>query len=106
MRLAPPGPLPVLWGDWERRSLRRQWIQVLRSQTVIIEEGVVNAREEMEHHAPQTYTRAQRAHWRLSWDERFARNARPTSAPPLTITIHGLPASFARFFGMAVVATA
>jgi hypothetical protein len=106
MRFAPPGPLPVLWGDWERRSLRRQWIQVLRSQTVIIEEGVVHARDDMEHHAPQTYTRAQRAHWRLSWDERFARNARPTSAPPLTITIHGLPASFARFFGIAVVATA
>jgi hypothetical protein len=51
-------------------------------------------------------TRAQRAHWRLSWNERLARNARPSSAPLLAITLHGLPATFAQFFGFALVAAA
>jgi hypothetical protein len=45
------------------------------------------------------FTRAQRAHWRLTWDERFARNARPSTASPLEVTIHGLPATFAQVFG-------
>ena len=90
----PPGPLPVIWGDWPRRALRRQWIQLLRSQTVEIAEQTMS---------PERQTRAQRAHWRLSWSERLTRNARPPSAPLLTITLHGLPTSFAHFFGIAVV---
>jgi len=55
---------------------------------------------------PQVQTRAQRAHWRLSWDQRLARNARSLTAPALEITIHGLPAAFARSSGFAVVAAA
>jgi hypothetical protein len=51
-------------------------------------------------------TRAQRAHWRLNWNERLACNARSSSAPPLTITLHGLPAAFAQFFGFALVTAA
>src|SRR2546427_11505824 len=31
-------------------------------------------------------TRVQRAHWRFSWDQRLARNARPATAHSLTIT--------------------
>ena len=47
-------------------------------------------------------TRAQRAHWRLSWPQRLARNARPPTAPPLQITLHGLPAIFVQSFGLPV----
>ncbi|GEM_PF-5916251 len=39
-------------------------------------------------------TLAQRAHWRLSWQQCLARNARRTSAPSLFVTLHGLPAPF------------
>jgi hypothetical protein len=53
-----------------------------------------------------THTRAQRAHWRLNWNERLTRNARSSSASPLTITLHGLPATFAQFFGVALVTAA
>ena len=53
---------------------------------------------------PERQTRSQRAHWRLSWNERLARNARPSTAPPLVITLHGLPATFANVFGFALVA--
>jgi hypothetical protein len=47
-------------------------------------------------------TRAQRAHYRLTWAERFARNARLPTAQPLIITIHGLPDTFALIYGFAL----
>ncbi len=50
--------------------------------------------------------RAQRAHWRLSWEQRLARNARPSEALRLIVTLHGLPATFAHSFGFALLATA
>jgi hypothetical protein len=31
-----PAPHPVIWGDWPRCSDRRHWVQLLRSQTVIL----------------------------------------------------------------------
>ncbi len=31
-----PAPFPVLWGDWPRCSIRRRWVQLLRSQTVML----------------------------------------------------------------------
>jgi hypothetical protein len=40
-------------------------------------------------------TRAQRAQWHFSWEQRLARHARPSTAPPLTRPLHGLPATFA-----------
>ena len=55
---------------------------------------------------PPILTRAQRAHWRLSWDQRLARNARPATAPLLTLTIHGLPATFATVYGFGLFAVA
>ncbi len=51
-------------------------------------------------------TRAQRAHWRLSWEQQLARNARPSNAPRLVVTLHGLPATFAHSFGFDLLATA
>ncbi|HVB20373.1 MAG TPA: hypothetical protein VNG51_00320 [Ktedonobacteraceae bacterium] len=51
-------------------------------------------------------TRTQRAHWRLSWSQRLARNARPSTAPPLEVTIHGLPVRFAHVYGFDVLTAA
>ncbi|MHB8597591.1 MAG: hypothetical protein ACYDER_12360 [Ktedonobacteraceae bacterium] len=51
-------------------------------------------------------TRSERTHWRLSWDQRQARNARPSDAPRLVVTLHGLTATFASFFGFDLLATA
>ncbi len=98
--------LPVIWGDWPRCSIRRRWFQLLRSQTIILSSDMVPQEKKQESKPMERQTRAQRAHWRLSWNERLARNARPSSAPPLAITLHGLPATFAQFFGFALVAAA
>src|SRR6266496_1414841 len=49
-------------------------------------------------------TRAGRAYWRLSWEQRLTRNVRATNAPPLLVTLHGLPATFAQSFGFHLLA--
>jgi hypothetical protein len=46
-------------------------------------------------------SRAQRAHSRLSWAARLARNARPEASGPVTIRLFGVPAAFATSLGLA-----
>jgi len=50
---------------------------------------------------PSLFSRAQRAHWRMSWQERLARNARAPTAPAVIITLFGLPPAFSAFLGLA-----
>jgi hypothetical protein len=101
-----PAPFPVLWGDWPRCSIRRRWFQLLRSQTVILPSERIHPEKKQDSIVPERQTRAQRAHWRLSWDERLARNTCPSTDTFLKVTIHGLPATFATLFGLDVVTTA
>jgi hypothetical protein len=93
----PPPTLPVLWHDWPRCRIRRNWMKVLRSETVEISLGAPPspAPPSCEH----VLTRTERAHWRLTWQQRLARNARPSTAEPVILTLHGLPAPFAQFYG-------
>lgn len=93
---------PVLWRDWPRCSIRRQWMNRVRSQTVAITRGTASPPDLSQDLSPPVWTRSQRAHWRLSWQERLACNARPASAPPVTITLSGLPAAFAQRYGFAL----
>ncbi len=89
---------PVRWGDWPRCQIRRAFVQLLRTQAVLIS---VRATETLVHAKPPSpplETRAERAHWRLSWTERLTRNARPPTAPAVEIVLHGLPAPFIQAF--------
>ncbi|HYU73063.1 MAG TPA: hypothetical protein VEL31_10325 [Ktedonobacteraceae bacterium] len=97
---------PVLWGDWPRCHLRRRWIRLLRTQTVDLTFGSAQQEEKMETPHDGVQTRAQRAHWRITWHERMARNARLSTALPLEITIYGLPASFAQYLNVSLVTAA
>jgi Transposase DDE domain len=94
---------PVLWGDWPRSQLRRRWMKVTRSEMVLLTRGAPPPEDHSAATDKPVITRAQRAHWRLSWEERLARNASPPSAPLLTVTLHGLPATFAKLFGFGLV---
>jgi len=96
----------VLWGDWERSQTRRRWFHLLRTQTVLLAFGPLQHILAEDVQPPDVQTRAQRAHWRLSWSQRLARNARPPTAPPLEVTIHGLPVRFAQSFDFDVVTAA
>jgi hypothetical protein len=109
----PPDPLPahspsapVLWRDWPRCSIRQTWLKVVRSQTVCLESFAPLSPPRGPCTTEKILTRAERAHWRLSWDQRLARNARPSDAPQLIVTLHGLPATFASAFGFDLLATA
>ncbi|HEX4205792.1 MAG TPA: hypothetical protein VHZ51_16655 [Ktedonobacteraceae bacterium] len=97
---------PVLWKDWPRCRIRREWLKVLRSETVGLTSAATPAQVPVTTPTEEVLTRDQRAHWRLSWDQRLARNARPSDAPPLIVTLHGLPATFAHSFGFDLLATA
>ncbi len=93
------GPEPILWRDWSRRHHRRACIQLVRHQCVEVEVGPPTSASLAVTPAP--LSRAQRAHSRLSWAERLARNARPLTAGRVTIRLFGIPEGFAISLGLA-----
>ncbi len=93
------GTAPVLWKDWSRRHSRRVAIQLCRSQRV--EMQVEEASGADPPVSSVILSRAQRAHYRLSWKERLARNARPPGASRVRIKLFGIPEDFAAFLGLA-----
>jgi hypothetical protein len=93
------GSAPLLWRDWSRRHHRRACQQLLRSQRVEVqaEQGLTANPEPV----PVLLSRAQRAHYRLDFQERFARNARAPTASRVTIRLFGVPEGFATSLGLA-----
>ena len=93
------GDGPLLWRDWSRRVHRRTCMQLLRHQRIdtslpppaAVSPGTANV----------ILSRAQRAHSRLSWQERLARNTRSETAQRVTIRLFGVPERFATSLGMA-----
>jgi hypothetical protein len=93
------GSEPILWRDWSRRFHRRVCIQLVRHQYLKGEvEPPTSASLAVK---PVPLSRAQRAHYRLSWAERLARNARPLTAGRITIRLFGIPEGFAISLGLA-----
>jgi hypothetical protein len=88
-----PDPCPVLWGDWERRFHRRELVKLLRHQRVDVRlaETSLQAQPPLARHL----SRAERAHYRLSWKERLARNVRTDASPSIALMLFGLPKPFA-----------
>jgi hypothetical protein len=95
------GSEPIRWCDWGRRVHRRACIQLARYQCVKIEVEPPTTALLAVKSAP--LSRAQRAHYRLSWAERLARNARPLTAGRVTIRLFGIPEGFAISLGLATV---
>ncbi len=91
------GSTPLLWRDWSRRRHRRACMHLLRQQQVTVQ----IEREPTTCSMPPLLSRAQRAHYRLDWSERLARNARIPTASRVTIRLFGVPESFAIFLGLA-----
>lgn len=92
------GSAPVLWKDWSRRQHRRAAMQLLRRQQVEVqlEPGLQPSLA-----TKPLFSRAQRAHYRLSWAERLARNARARAAGRVTIRLFGVPEGFATTLSLA-----
>jgi len=92
------GPAPLLWRDWSRRQYRRACIQLLRHQRVDVQHG--HDPEVRAAPSSPVLSRAQRAHYRLSFAERLARNAWVSSASRPLITLFGVPETFSAFLGL------
>jgi hypothetical protein len=98
-QLIPSADDPVLWCDWSRCWIRRNWLKVVRSQSMEVCIGKTPELDQSQTLATKVFTRSERAHWRFTWEQRLSRNARPATSPSVTITLHGLPASFAQTYG-------
>jgi hypothetical protein len=85
--------------DWSRREHRRACMQIVRHQR--IEVSLPSVATALPRPAEEPLSRAQRAHARLSWAERLARNARPPTAGQVTIKLFGIPERFATSLGLA-----
>ena len=90
---------PLLWRDWSRRRQRRACLELVRGQRVEVQMEPGGAPTPPAQ-AP-SLSRPARAHWRLSWAQRLARNARAPTAGQVTIHVFGVPAAFARFLDLA-----
>jgi hypothetical protein len=93
------GNAPLLWRDWSRRYYRRACIQLLRHQRVEVQVGPPTSPSLTA--KPLPFSRAQRAHSRLSWAERLARNARAETSGQVMIRLCGVPERFATLLGLA-----
>lgn len=91
------GSAPVLWHDWSRRVHRRACIQLLRHQRVEVE---VQTRDAPCSVTPAPLSRAERAHARLAWAQRLARNVRSRMAGQVMINLFGIPEDVAESIGL------
>ena len=92
------GSAPLLWRDWSRRHQRRACLRLHRHHLDIQMGPVLPPTPTV---SPQILSRAKRAHSRLSWEERLARNARTHQAERITLTLFGIPERVATFLGLA-----
>jgi hypothetical protein len=93
----PVGSDPVLWRDWHRRHQRQACLHLHRQRLVIQMEPALPTTPAV---SPSTISRAERAHYRLSWNERLSRNTRSSSAPGVQLHLFGIPTRLAIFLGL------
>jgi hypothetical protein len=92
------GSAPLLWRDWPRRHQRHACLRLHRQHLSVQMEPVIPRPSAS---SPPTISRAERAHYRLSWEERLARNARTEAAERITLTLFGIPDCLTTFLGLA-----
>ncbi len=91
------GSAPLLWRDWSRRHQRRACLGLHRQRLEIQMEPAL---PRIGASSPAMISRAERAHYRLSWAERLARNARTDQADQIALTLFGIPERVATFLGL------
>lgn len=94
------GSAPLLWRDWSRREHRRACRQLVRDQHIEMRLTEVLPSQSSPPPSPAILSRAQRAHFRLSWTERLTRNARAPAEGQVSIKLFGVPDTFAEFLGL------
>lgn len=95
-----PASHPIVWGDWQRCFHRHEIVKLLHHQRVDVE--CTETAPPAQFPSTRLISRAERAHYRLSWAERLARNARPKTAPEVSIKLFGIPETFATSLGLRI----
>jgi hypothetical protein len=93
-------PAPLLWQDGSRREHRRACMHLVRHQRVEVRLPPIPPPAASPGNAGVIFSRAQRAHTRLWWETRLARNARRDTSGQVTIKLFGIPNDFARDLGL------
>jgi hypothetical protein len=88
-------PRELLWGDLPGRRIRRDFFRTLRQQRVTLDMPPGAAAPLAAVPGPRRWTRAERAHRRLPWAARVARNALAAGAARCTVTLWGIPPQLA-----------
>ncbi len=91
------GSAPLHWRDWSRRQPRQACLQLHRQHLEVLSKPTLPPHPPG---PPASLSRAQRAHYRLAWHERLARNARAPGASQVIIKLFGIPEGFATFLGI------
>jgi hypothetical protein len=91
------GEAPLLWYDWSRRYHRRACMHLVRHQRVEVQ---LEPPGKPPLASSPMLSRPKRAHYRLDWHERFARNGRASGASQVTIKLFGVPQAFALWLGL------
>jgi hypothetical protein len=99
-------PPDVLWGDLPGRRIRRDFFQALRRQQVTLVPPLPAVVPAPAMSGPRRWTRAARAHRRLSWAARLARNALAADAARYTVTLCGIPPQLAAGLGLPTIEAA
>ena len=87
--------LPVYWYDLPATALRRTLPRRLAQQDIDLQPVSMEAAP-----ANEILSRDQRAHRRLSWDQRVARNRRPARLPALRLLLHSVPVELAAYLSI------
>jgi hypothetical protein len=93
----PVGSAPLRWRDWPRRHQRHACLRLHRQYLEVKREPALKSTSVS---SPPMISRAERAHYRLSWEERLARNARTEAVERITLTLFGIPKRVAAFLGL------
>jgi hypothetical protein len=96
-------PCELVWADLGGRKLRRTWFTRLRRQQVTVQAQVPSPTQPCPASSPTSpvlLSRAQRAHARLSWQERLVRNARTSSSAHYHITLFGVAPQVAAYLNL------
>ena len=96
----PPASHPIVWGDWQRCFHRREVVKLLRHQRVDVQRA--ETAPPAQPPPDRLLSRAERAHYRLSWEQRLACNARRLATPDVSIKLFGIPDAFATALGLRV----
>lgn len=91
------------WCDPGGRRLRRELVTQRRRQQVSITNPGGEPAAPTSGTQARLWTRAERAHRRLSWASRLARNARAKDAPRYTVTVSGIAPALAAYLGLSSV---